>query len=435
MPLLLSSFLLALASLSAAEPPPPGMAAIPAGSYAPAYGKGAKARTVEAFFMDVAQVTNGQFLDFVTRHPEWRRSRIQRSLADPTYLSHWAGDLDLGSDRRRDAPVTHVSWFAARAYCAAHGRRLPTQDEWEFVARADATRADASKDPAFVQQLLAWYSRPAISALDDARSTAANAYGLRGLHGQVWEWVEDFNATVAGADSRSDGSPDPRLFCGAGSLLAADAGNYAAFMRYAFRSSLKGAYCVGTLGFRCAKSAHATPQAAAPTPSAVATLDDLPGQWRSQDGSMVNLSSLRGTVRLLTMGFTRCQFACPRILGAMQRIERELGADADKVRFVFLSIDPEQDTPAQMSGVLRDRHMDPARWTFLTAEEKVVRQAAVLMDFKYARVDGLFTHSNLIALLDESGRVVARHESLDADIRPILDAAREHLPQTSPARP
>ena len=88
-----------------------------------------------------------------------------------------------------------------------------------------------------------------------------------------------------------------------------------------------------------------------------------------------------------------------------------------------------------MSGILRDRRMDPARWTFLTAEQKVVRQAAVLMDFKYARVDGLFTHSNLIALLDESGRVVARHESLDADIRPILEAAREHLPQTSPARP
>ncbi|WP_395742298.1 SUMF1/EgtB/PvdO family nonheme iron enzyme [Prosthecobacter sp.] len=432
MRLLLSSFLLAVVSLAAAEPPP-GMVAIPAGRYAPAFGTDARARVVEAFLMDAAQVTNGQFLDFVKQHPEWRRSRVPRSLADPNYLSHWAGDLDLGSDRLRAAPVTHVSWFAARAYCAAHGRRLPTQDEWEFVARADATRPDASKDPAFVQQLLAWYSRPATSALDDVRGTPANVYGLRGLHGQVWEWVEDFNATMAGADSRSDGSPDPKLFCGAGSLLAADAGNYAAFMRYAFRSSLKGPYCVGTLGFRCAQSAHETPRA--PAPSTLTTLDDLPGQWRAQDGRVVDLSSLRGTVRVLTMGFTRCRFSCPRILGDMQRIERELGAAADKVRFVFLSIDPEEDTPAQMSGVLRDRHMNPARWTFLSAEEKIVRQAAVLLDFKYSRVDGFFTHSNLIVALDESGRVIARHESLDADIRPVIEAVTRHLPQTSPPRP
>jgi sulfatase modifying factor 1 len=421
MRLLLPFILLTAASLPAAEvKPPPGMVAISGGSYKPLYAKAAKERTVGTFFMDVTQVTNAQFLNFVTKHPEWRRSQIQRGLADRNYLSHWAGDLDLGNDKLHNAPVTNVSWFAAKACCEASGKRLPTQDEWEFVARADATRLDASSDHAFLRQLLEWYSKPATSALEDVRNAIQNVYGLRGLHGLVWEWVSDFNSTFG-----ADGSLDRKFFCGAGSLLATDVSNYAAFMRYAFRSSLKGTYCVGSLGFRGAKSLQETPPVAV-TPQ-FPTLADLPGDWRTQDGKPMKLSGLRGKVQVLTMGFTRCKFACPRILGDMQRIERELGADADKVGFVFLSIDPLNDTPTQMSSILRERQMNTAHWTFLTATDDLVRQAAVALDFKYQVVDGFFAHSNLIVVLDENGRVIHREESLDADIQPIVEAVKKQL--------
>lgn len=426
MRLLLPFMLLAVASLPAAEvKPPPGMVAISGGSYKPLYAKAAKERPVGAFFMDVTQVTNAQFLDFVTQHPEWRRSQVQRSLADRNYLSHWIGDLDLGNDKLRNAPVTNVSWFAAKACCEAQGKRLPTQDEWEFVARADATRLDASSDQAFLRQLLEWYSKPASSALEDVHHATQNVYGLRGLHGLVWEWVSDFNSTLVVGDSRGNDSLDRKFFCGAGSLLASDVSNYASFMRYAFRSSLKGSYCVGSLGFRGAKSLKGTPPASV-TPQ-FTTLEDLPGEWRTQDGKPMRLAGLRGKVRVLTMGFTRCKFACPRILSDMQRIERELGAAADKVGFVFLSIDPLNDTPAQMSSILRERQMNPAHWTFLTATDELARQAAVTLDFKYQVVDGFFAHSNLIAVLDENGRVIHREESLDADIQPVVAAVKQQL--------
>ncbi len=426
MRLLLPFILLVAASLPAADlKQPPGMVAISGGTYKPLYAKAAKERTVGAFFMDVTQVTNAQFLDFVTQHPEWRRSQIQRGLADRNYLSHWAGDLDLGNEKLRNAPVTNVSWFAAKACCEASGKRLPTQDEWEFVARADATRLDASSDQAFLRQLLEWYSKPATSALEDVLNAIQNVYGLRGLHGLVWEWVSDFNSTLVANDSRGDGSLDPKFFCGAGSLLATDVSNYAAFMRYAFRSSLKGSYCVGSLGFRGAKSLKETPPAA--VMSQFATLDDLPGEWRTQDAKPMSLYGLHGKVRVLTMGFTRCKFACSRILGDMQRIERSLGADADKVGFIFLSIDPLNDIPAQMSSILRERKMDPAHWTFLAATDELARQAAVALDFKYQVVDGFFAHSNLIVVLDVNGRVIHREESLDADIQPVVDAVKKQL--------
>lgn len=423
---ILTTVLLTASELTAADlPPPPGMVSIPGGSYKPLYAKGTKARSVESFYIDVTQVTNAQFLNFVTKHPEWRRSRIEAKLADKNYLSHWAGDLDLGDDKLSDAPVVHVSWFAAKAYCESKGKRMPTQDEWEFVARADATRLDASSEQVFQGQLLEWYSKPASSALENVHSAAKNIHGLRGLHGLVWEWVHDFNSTMVVGDSRGDGSLERRLFCGAGSLLAADVSNYAAFMRYAFRSSLKGDYCVSSLGFRGAKSVKDAPPAPATPP--FTTIYDLPGEWRTQDDQPLKLDQLRGKPRIITMGFTSCKFACPRIIDDMKRIERELGTEADKVGLVFFSFDTATDNPAQMKKIAGEQKLDLGRWTFAISDDETIRQFAVALQFKFATVEGFLTHSNLIAVLDADGNIVHREEALGADIGPTVEAVLRQI--------
>ncbi|MDP1588894.1 MAG: SUMF1/EgtB/PvdO family nonheme iron enzyme [Prosthecobacter sp.] len=421
-----TTVLLIASALPAADlPPSPGMLSIPGGSYKPLYARETKARSVDSFFIDVTQVTNAQFLDFVTKHPEWRRSQVKTALADKNYLSHWAGDLDLGDDKLREAPVVHVSWFAAKAYCASKGKRLPTQDEWEFVARADATRPDASGDQVFLRQLLEWYSKPATSALENVHSAAKNIHGLRGLHGLVWEWVHDFNSTMVVGDSRGDGSLERKLFCGAGSLLAADVSNYAAFMRYAFRSSLKGDYCVGSLGFRGAKSVKEAPPA--PSTPQFTTIYDLPGEWRTQDDQPFKLDQLRGKPRIITMGFTSCKFACPRIIDDMKRIERKLGADADKVGLVFFSFDTAADNPAQMKKAAGEQKLELGRWTFAISDDETIRQLAVALQFKFATVEGFLTHSNLIAVLDTDGNIVHREETLGADIGPTVEAVLRQL--------
>lgn len=408
----------------AALKPPPGMVAIPAGDYQPLYAKKAKKRSVPPFHISSTQVTNAQFLDFVKQHPEWQRSRITSTLADANYLTHWRGDLDPGDARVLAAPVTHVSWFAAKAYAEAHGARLPTQDEWEFVARADATRLDASSDQAFLRQLLEWYSKPASGPLPAAAEGSKNVHGLRGLHGVVWEWVQDFNSTMIVGDSRGDGSLERKLFCGAGALLAADVSNYAAYMRYAFRSSLKGNYCVGSLGFR---TAHGGKDSAKDSTATFATIYDLPGEWRSQEGASFQLKELRGKPRVITMGFTSCKFACPRIIGDMKRIESALGKDAEQVGFTFFSFDSETDKPAKMNQTLSEHQLSKTRWLFAVSDEEPIRQLAVALDFKFAKTEGFFSHSNLIAVLDADGRIIHREESLDADIAPTVAAVRKLL--------
>ena len=419
--------------LQSAEPlpaAPAGMVCIPGGEYTPLYTKEAKKRTAPACYLSVLPVTNGEYLEFVKKHPEWQRSRVDRAMADENYLHHWAGDLDPGPDAERvkAAPVTYVSWFAARAYAGSCGLRLPTQDEWEFTARADATRIDASKDQAFLRKLLEWYSKPGAAVLPSAAGAEPNVYGVRGLHGLVWEWVHDFNSTLIVGDSRGDDSLERKLFCGSGAMLASDVTNYAAFMRYAFRSSLKGTYCVASQGFRTARSIKAeTPEALlAGSPYA------LSSTWTTHDKRRISLASLAGKVRIVTMGFTSCQYACPRIVGDIQRIETALGADAAKVGFVFISIDPVRDTPEKMSAFAAERKIPLERWTFLQGNAEAVRDLAVAFAFKYQPVEEDFAHSNLIAVIDTEGRILHREEALGADIGPSVEAIRKLLAASRP---
>ena len=209
---------------------------------------------VAPFELDRHPVTNGEYLTFVRAHPEWRRSRVSPLFADGSYLRHWRGDLDPGPLAPLTSPVVHVSWFAARAYAAAHGGRLPTVAEWELVAAADDTRRDATGDPAFLAGLREWYSRPTLRVLPPVGKGAPNAWGIEDLHRLVWEWTLDWNSALVTGESRADGSLDRTLFCGAGASNAADFADYAAFMRFAFRASLEANYTTAQLGFRTARS-------------------------------------------------------------------------------------------------------------------------------------------------------------------------------------
>ena len=209
---------------------------------------------VAPFALMKQPVTNAQFLAFVESNPQWRRDRAPTVMAEPRYLSHWAGPTELGADTAPSQPVVQVSWFAASAYCEAQGARLPTWNEWEYAAAADETRRDARKDPVWRERILAWYSRPSNTALPRAGLQTPNAYGVQDLHGLVWEWTDDFSSLLVDADNRNQGDPDNARFCGAGALSMDDRDNYAVLMRVAMLSSLNAADTTANLGFRCART-------------------------------------------------------------------------------------------------------------------------------------------------------------------------------------
>ncbi len=230
------------------------MVVVGPGVYHPFYPTNAWQREVPiaAFQLDRLPVTNGEFLTFVKAHPRWRRDRAERLFAEPGYLAHWSRPDALGPEAARAAPVVHVSWFAAKAYCAARGARLPREAEWELAAQASDTAADGHLDPAVKQRVLDWYARPTPARLPPVGRERPNFFGLFDLNALVWEWVLDFNSQLISADDRERGDQEAMRFCGVGALDARDPGDYASFMRLAFRSSLRPDSVARNLGFRCA---------------------------------------------------------------------------------------------------------------------------------------------------------------------------------------
>ncbi|WP_224999163.1 formylglycine-generating enzyme family protein [Cesiribacter sp. SM1] len=227
------------------------MVKIKGGTYIPLYGDTTPV-AVGDFLLDKYPVTNKDYLAFLKAYPKWQKGNVKKIFADPNYLKHWQENLSFDGAYLH-SPVTNVSWFAARAYCECQGKQLPTIDMWEYAGQASETKANASKDYAFYQRILDWYGKPNPAVFPPVQASFRNYWGLYGMHGLVWEWVQDFNATMLAGESRANTGIDRQLFCAGGSAGVQDSKNYVAFMRYAFRSSLKANYTVANLGFRCAK--------------------------------------------------------------------------------------------------------------------------------------------------------------------------------------
>lgn len=224
------------------------MVLVKGGSYEPFFKDTALSTStviLADLWVDANPVTNEEFLAFVKKQSDWQRDRVPRIFADSFYLSHWPEAKAVKAEDLKK-PVVFVSWFAATAYCKSQGKRLLDINEWEYVADAGSEQSQSL--------IMNWYGKPSTEPLSAVGSLIKNKNGVFGMHGLIWEWVYDFNSIIIKSDSRQSNDKELKFFCGSGSLNALAPEEYATFMRFAFRSGLKGQYSVGNLGFRCAKS-------------------------------------------------------------------------------------------------------------------------------------------------------------------------------------
>ncbi len=155
-----------------------------------------------------------------------------------------------------DLPVTEVSWTEARAYCDKLGHRLPTEAEWEYAARAGTVTPWSSGSDEQDLERVAWFDRNSGGDPRPVGRRDPNPWGLHDMHGNVWEWVEDWFGTYpAGGQVNPQGPRDGAGRVERGGSFAVPAG----FLRSAVRVWDGPGFRNGGIGFRCVRGPRRQP--------------------------------------------------------------------------------------------------------------------------------------------------------------------------------
>ena len=131
-----------------------------------------------------------------------------------------------------------------------------------------------------------------------------------------------------------------------------------------------------------------------------------PFELIDQSGRTRTERDFRGQLMLIYFGFTYCPDVCPTDLQAIGLAMDRLGADSAKVQPLFVTVDPERDTPAHLAEYVRQ--FDP-RLIGLTGSTDAIRKAANAYKVYYARVDlnkdagYTVDHTAFIYLMDRDG--------------------------------
>nr|WP_297308734.1 SCO family protein [uncultured Flavobacterium sp.] len=144
----------------------------------------------------------------------------------------------------------------------------------------------------------------------------------------------------------------------------------------------------------------------------------LTSDWETQDGEFIQLRDLKGNVIVMVMIYTTCKTACPRLTADMRDISQKVGnSDNKNLKYVFVSIDPEIDTPEKMREYLSMYKFTSDQWLFLRSSEANTRELANVLSVKYKEISPIdFSHSNIISVFAKDGQLAYQKEGLNIDI-------------------
>jgi formylglycine-generating enzyme required for sulfatase activity len=118
----------------------------------------------------------------------------------------------------KDNPVEMVSWNDAQTLCKKLRElthqivRLPTEAEWEYACRAGTTSTYYSGDAEEDLARIAWYSENSKNTSHPVGQKEPNAFGLYDMHGDVWQWCQDWCGNYSNSPSKDPSGPSQGKF-------------------------------------------------------------------------------------------------------------------------------------------------------------------------------------------------------------------------------
>ena len=213
----------------------PGMVRVPGGSFMMGSPEGVgegdehpqHTVTVNGFYMDKTEVTQAEYARVMGKNPSY-------FIGCPS------------------CPVDSVSWDNANEYCGKLGKRLPTEAEWEYAARAGtATKYYWGND---LNDAYTWHYDNSDDKTHPVARKKPNAFGLYDMVGNVWEWcadwyAEDYYSKTISNNPKGPDSGEKRITRGGG--FGHNREGY--ILRCAYRNAYAPAYRNVNVGFRCAR--------------------------------------------------------------------------------------------------------------------------------------------------------------------------------------
>jgi protein SCO1 len=133
----------------------------------------------------------------------------------------------------------------------------------------------------------------------------------------------------------------------------------------------------------------------------------------SQAGKPFSSASLAGHVWIADFIFTHCPGPCLRMSSQMHKVQTATASNPE-IRLLSFTIDPARDSPEVLAAFASRYQADPARWSFLTGEQKTLQMLS-RDTFKLGDVDGSMNHSTRFVLVDKRGRIRGIYGTQDDD--------------------